>query len=414
VPISTGAKGVLDVRAVIVGAGKLGCGYLCLLFRDAGWDVVLSARTPEQAERIRSADGFDVRITGSGATRQVRGVAAVATGTPAFEEVIASADLVVTCVGVRRVRGVGPSLARALAARNPRLPLQVWVAENQDCAPLLEESVRTAAAMAGLPLPPVGFTGAVAEVTVGRGSWRDVERPLFVGNPNRCLWVDESRLIAPVPRVPGVELTPCYRAQLQQKLFVFNAGHALCAYLGVLRGHRSIDRAIGDRFLRPLVAGSMLEARRALASAYPSLGDDVHGCVANAIRRFEDAELADPVDRVARDPIRKLRPHDRLVGAAQLVRATLGRVPCHFALGIAGALLYRNENDEEARRLRRMLERKGLAHVLGAVCGLQPDDELAQAVSHRYRGFILTANGALFPPVYEPGSAMLQPMETAG
>jgi mannitol-1-phosphate 5-dehydrogenase len=402
------------VRAVIVGAGKLGCGYLCPLFHDAGWDVVLSARTPEQAERIRTAGGFGVRITGSGATTEVTDVAAVATGTPAFERAIASADLVVTCVGVRRVRGVGPPLARALATRNPRVPLQVWVAENQDCAPVLEESVRTVAARAGLTLPPVGFAGAVAEATVGRGDWRNVERPVFVGDPIRRLRVDASGLIAPLPRLPAVEPTPCYHARLQEKLFVFGAGHALCAYLGALRGHRSIDRAIGDRFLRPLVAGSMLEAGRALKSAHPGLGDDVHHCVARAIRRFGDAELADPVDRVARDPIRKLQAHDRLVGAAQLVRATLGRVPYHFALGIAGALLYRNEQDEEARRLRRMLKQKGLAHVLHALCGLEPEDELAQAVTRRYRGFILTEEGALFPAVYEPEGAVLQATETAG
>jgi mannitol-1-phosphate 5-dehydrogenase len=389
------------LRAVIVGAGKLGCGYLYPLFRDAGWDVVLSTRTTDQAERIRTAGGFGVRVTDSSATTEVRDVAAVATGTPAFDRAIASADLAITCVGVGRVRGLGPPLARALATRDPRLPLQVWVAENQDCAPVLEESVRTVASRTGLTLPPLGFAGAVAEVTVGRGDWRDVARPTFVGGAVRRLWVDESGLIAPLPRLFAVEPTRCYRARLQQKLFVFNAGHALCAYLGVLRGHRSIDRAIGDRFLRPLVAGSMLEAARALASAYPNLGDDIHGTVARAIRRYEDSQLADPLERVARDPIRKLRPHDRLVGAAQLVRATVGRVPRHFALGIAGALLYRNERDAEARRLQRMLERKGLAHVLRTVCGLEPDDELAQAVAQRYRGFILTKEGALFPPVYE-------------
>jgi mannitol-1-phosphate 5-dehydrogenase len=401
------------MRAVIIGPGKIGCGYLCPLFRDAGWHVVLSARTPDQAERIRAARGFGVRTTGDGVTKLISDVEAVATGTPAFDRAIASADLVVTCVGVRRVRSLGAPLARALATRNAHVPLQVWVAENQDCAPVLREAVRAAAGRAGLTLPPIGFAGTLADATVGRGDWRHSAPPVFVGDPIRRLRVDESDLISPLPTLPTVEPTPCYRARLQEKLFVFNAGHALCAYLGALRGHRSIDHAIADRFLRPLVAGSMLEAAGALASAHPSLGEDVHETVASAIRRFEDAELADPVERVARDPIRKLRPDDRLVGAAQLVRATLGRVPYHFALGIAGALLYRSDRDEEARRLRRMLERKGLAHVLRSVCRLEPEDELAHAVTQRYRGFILTDNGAVFPPVYEPGSAVSGAMEAS-
>jgi mannitol-1-phosphate 5-dehydrogenase len=402
------------MRVVIVGPGKIGCGYLCPLFRDAGWDVVLSARTLDCAERIRAAGGFGVRVTGSGVTRQVVDVPAVVTGTPAFDEAVASADLLVTSVGVGHVRGLGPALAGALSTRNPRLPLQVWVAENQDCAPVLEQSVRIAAARVGLPLPPAAFAGAVAETSVSRGDWNDPGSPVFVGDPIRRMRVDQSALIAPLPRLPAVEPTPCYRARLQEKLFVFNAGHALCAYLGVLRGHRSIDSAVGDRFLRPLVAGSMLEAARALASAYPGLDGDVHGSVAKAMRRFEDAELADPINRVARDPIRKLLPHDRLVGAARLVQATVGRVPRHFALGIAGALLYRNPHDEEACRLSRMLERRGLAHVLRAVCRLEPDDELARAVAQRYRGFILTADGAVFPPVYEPRVAVTDAAEAVG
>jgi mannitol-1-phosphate 5-dehydrogenase len=157
----------------------------------------------------------------------------------------------------------------------------------------------------------------------------------------------------------------------------------------------------------------MLEAARALASAYPGLNGDVHECVAKTMRRFDDAELAVPVERVARDPLRKLRPNDRLVGAAKLVRATLGRVPRHFALGIAGALLYRNEHDEEAGALAHMLERQGLAHVLRAVCGLAPEDELALAVAQRYRGFILTQDGVLFPPVYDARGAVLPATEAA-
>jgi mannitol-1-phosphate 5-dehydrogenase len=401
------------MRAIVIGPGKIGCGYLVPLFRDAGWDVLLAARTAERAERILAAGGFSVRITGSGVTREFEDVRAVATGTPAFDEAVASADLVVTAVGVRHVPGLGPTLARALSTRDPRLPLQVWVVENQDCAPVLEKSVGDAAARARLPLPPVGFAGAVAEVAVSRGDWHGAERPVFVGDPIRRLRVDRSALIAPLPRLPAVEPTPCYRVRLQEKLFVFNAGHALCAYLGVLRGHRSIDAAVRDRFLRPLVAGSMLEAARAISSAYPGLNGDLHASVAKVMRRFEDDELADPVERVARDPLRKLQPNDRLVGAAKLVRATLGHVPHHFALGIAGALLYRHEQDEEAVRLAGMLERHGLAHVLGAVCGLPPDDELARAVAQRYRGFILTRDRVLFPPVYESRAAMLDSAEAA-
>jgi hypothetical protein len=51
--------------------------------------------------------------------------------------------------------------------------------------------------------------------------------------------------------------------------------------------------------------------------------------------------------------------------------------------------------------------------VLRTVSGLPPDDELARAVAERYRGFILTRDRVLFPPVYDQRGAVLQATEAA-
>ena len=392
------------MRAVIVGTGKIGCGYLAPLFAGAGWEVVLAARTEHTAARIRRVGGFRVRVTGEdGGVQDVTGVGAVVVGTEEFERAVGAADVVATAVGVDNVAGLGPALARALATRGVADPVDVWVVENQDRAVELERAVGAAAAAAGLVLPPVGFAGAVAAVAVGRGDWGGAGRPQFVGDGARFLSVDRTRLCRPLPCLPGVRGTSQYLARLREKLFVFNTGHALCAYLGALRRHASVDRAVADPALRPLVIGCLLESRKALLAAHPGLGSDVHGPVAEALARYGDAELADPVARVARDPLRKLAPGDRLLGPAEQTRSLLGRVPAHFALGIAGALLYRNPADAQACRLADVLCRQGVASVLAEVCGLDPAGDLALTVARRYRGFILTSDGAVFPPVHEPG-----------
>jgi mannitol-1-phosphate 5-dehydrogenase len=392
------------VRAVIIGPGKIGCGYLCPLFADAGWETVLAARSEEIARRMRATGRYRVRITGEG-VREVSGFRAVAFGTTEFSDAVAEADLLVTAVGVGNVDGLAPSLARALVRRGPTSSLDVWVVENQDCAPVLERAVRQAAAANRLDLPPLAFSGGIAEVAVARGSWRDGGDPEFVRDGTSRLRVDASRLAPPLVGLPGVTTTSSYRARLEEKLYVFNAGHALCAYLGALRGRRFVHDVVADPLLRPLVAGCLLESRSALLERWPVLGRDVHGPVAEALRRYANEELADSIRRVARDPIRKLGRDDRLLGPAKLIRAARKRVPAHFALGIAGALLYRAEGDEQALALDELLTRDGLASTLRAVCGLDPEDELARAVAWRYRGFILTAEGAVFPPVHEPAAA---------
>lgn len=161
-----------------------------------------------------------------------------------------------------------------------------------------------------------------------------------------------------------------------------------------------------------------MEARRALLAGHPLLlrgrpldrSADVHDPVAEALDRYSDAELADPITRVAREPLRKLAPDDRLLGPVQLMRRHLGRMPAHFALGVAAALLYGfgdgsvTAADEEARRLRLMLCELGVSAVLSSVCGLPTDDPFARAVAQRYHGFIFDEDDQVhFPPVAPDG-----------
>jgi mannitol-1-phosphate 5-dehydrogenase len=405
------------MRVVIIGPGRIGCGYLAPLFQSAGWEVVLVAPDAATTERIRRSRRYAVRITarpaangngnGNGTgngTEAARFLVdtpfAVTIGTPDFVQAVAGADLVCTSVGVERVRSLAPALSPALAARPPSCPLDIWLVENCDCARQLEHHVRASSAAAGLRLPPLAFAGAIAEVAVARGSWRKAETITeFVGDRYRSLRVDQRGLLTGVPSLPGVRGTATFLAHLHEKLYVFNAGHAICAYLGWLRRHSTIAEAAADPALRPLIAGSMLEARRAVLAANPSLGTDLHGRVAEALARFGDRELADPIVRVAREPIRKLSAGDRLLGPAELIRQRTGRVPKYFALAVAAALLYRNEADEQSRRLGIELERAGVMAVLESVCGLAPSHPFAQAVAARYRAFVITANETIFPPV---------------
>ncbi|HVM26494.1 MAG TPA: hypothetical protein VM433_02345 [Mycobacteriales bacterium] len=403
------------MRVVVVGAGKIGCGYLAPLFCGAGWQVTLAGRDPEVVGRMRAAGSYRSRVTdpvspvagaaspASGSTTEIRGWTAVVVGSPEFRDAVAHADLVCVSVGVARVRAVGEPLADALTGRDPDRPLDVWVVENEDCASSLEDAVRLAAGARALP--PLGVAGAVAHVAVARGGWRETAEPEFVGDAARRLYVDATRLLTPLPELPGVQPTPDYLARLREKLYVFNAGHAICAYLGWLRGHSTIAEAVRDPFLRPMVAGSLLESRRALLASHPRLGNDVHGPVTEALARYADDELADPVVRVARDPLRKLGPHDRLLGPVGLVREQTGHEPPYFSLGVAGALLYRGDDGEQTRELQTRLSHDGVRRVLEEVCGLTTGEGFLDSVATRYAGFILLPDETVFPPVYATAGA---------
>ena len=366
-------------RVVIIGPGKLGCGYLAPLFLRAGWQPSLVARSRERARRIRKAGAFHVRVLPSGDTGEFA-CTAIPFGRRAFDDAVARADLVVTAVGVENVAGLGPALSRALARRDPSAPLDVCVVENADVAPVLEYAVDKAAKDAGLTLPPVGFAGAIAYPVVASGDWEADAPPTFVRDAVERLLVDSTRLLNPLPDLPGVEGTTNYRARLQEKLFVFGAGHALCAYLGACCGYERLDQAAHDPLLRTVVRTCLMEARSALDRAYPALGDDGWEAVDDAMTRYANDGLEDPIRRVARSPIRKLAPTGPLVGAATLVHRVGGRVPPAFTVGIASALLYRDPADLQSRQLDWMLRRQGVRSVVQSICGLGETDPFARAV----------------------------------
>jgi mannitol-1-phosphate 5-dehydrogenase len=89
------------------------------------------------------------------------------------------------------------------------------------------------------------------------------------------------------------------------------------------------------------------------------------------------------VERNARDPLRKLARHDRLVGPACLCLEH-GIAPEHLATAIAAALQYNPPADPAAQRLQQRLQCEGLPVVLKEVCGIDPDGELGEKVRARY------------------------------
>lgn len=387
---NAGGNGESAPRAgsvVIIGPGKLGCGYLAPTFLDAGWEAVLATQSPATAAHISQAGGFSVRVGSRSEDFELSG-SPVVVGSTAFRRAVRAASLVVTAVGRENVCGLGPPLARALA-RGRSSPLDVWVVENADAAPMLEHAVRSEAARSGIALPAVGFAGGVAIPVVARGSWDEPGRPEFVRDTADGLLIDDSALLCPMPALPGVRGTSLYRERLQEKLFVFNAGHALLAYLGARCQYSRIDEAARDPLLRTLVEGCLLETRRAIIRVHGGLGNAVVAPVAEAMRRYENVGLGDTILRVARRPIRKLGPDGPLVGAAELVSTTFGRAPVPFALGIASALLHSDRTDPEVRRLAEMLRCQGIQAVLLDVCGLPPDNVLARRVTLTYRRMLL-------------------------
>ena len=393
------------MRVVIVGPGRIGAGFLAPLFSSAGWHVTFAAASLRGLDRLDAASSYVVETapappsidapTPDSHTAVISGWSAVVTGTAAFIEAVAEADLVCCSVGVRNALDVAVPLAEALSWRAVRRPLDVWSIENSLVAPELATRIERLLP-ADRPRCPFGVLSGVATVAVASGSFQ--QAPVrFIRDESSRLVIDRTAATTPMPDLPDVVSTRDVQAAMAAKLHVFNAGHAITAYLGALAGHATIDEAVRDARLRPVIAGAMLESQQLLVDRD---GDgDVYGPVAEALRRFANPALADPIDRVAKDPLRKLDRHDRLIAPLSAIVEASGAVPAYFVAGVAAALMYRDPADPSAVELDLRLAGHGIWAVLRDVCGLQPDSSVAAEIVHRYHRFSRHESGFRVPPI---------------
>jgi mannitol-1-phosphate 5-dehydrogenase len=138
----------------------------------------------------------------------------------------------------------------------------------------------------------------------------------------------------------------------EAKLYGHNATHALAAYVGALRGVQYIrDLAQMPDMLAFLRAAFIQESGEALIRKYAGV-DSLFTRVGyreyadDLLARMTNPYLGDTVERVGRDPERKLGWEDRLVGTMR-VALREGVPPLRYAFGAAAALAAINRSTME-------------------------------------------------------------------
>jgi mannitol-1-phosphate 5-dehydrogenase len=384
----------MRATAVIFGAGSVGRGFLGQLFSESGYEVVFVDVDAPLVEALDRDGSYTLRLSGIERVEDLEIAPVRAVNGGYVEKVateVAQASLLATAVGARAL----PIIARPIAAGLSRrwqagieTPLNVIICENLHDAPqLLRGYVREA-----LPEPlrhrlaQVGFVPAViARMSpVPTPEQRAADLTLIVAEPYKVLPVDRDAFVGEIPQVVGMEAVSPFAAYTDRKLYIHNAAHALLGYLGYRRGHAYGYEALEDPAVRQLVDQALDESGRALIAEHGFDPQALREHVQDLLLRFSNRALGDPVDRLARDPLRKLAPDDRLVGAARLAERH-GILPQALATGIAAALAYDNPADEHAVALQARLASEGLAGVLGSLCRIGADEPLGVLVRTRYQ-----------------------------
>lgn len=372
-------------KAVQFGAGNIGRGFLGQLLFEGGYETTFVDASPALVEGLNARGAYPLRLVSeaSSETVTIAGLSAVsASDEAAVVRAVVETDLVSTAVGVNILPKVAPVLAAGINARSRAAcgPVDILLCENQwHAATLMRELLQPHIA----PDAEDYFQTQVGlvETVIGRmvpapTDALRVEDPLLVvAEPYKELPMARDMLRAPAPALPGLILADGFEAYEARKLFLHNMSHAALAYFGYPK-HTFIWQCLAE----PATCRAALSmTARALSEEYGLPLDGLTAFNDDLMRRFANKALGDPLTRVAVDPLRKLRPNDRLIGAANLC-VKHGGEPLALAHIIAAALRYDNPDDPSAQQLQIRRRAEGDEAVLQSVCGLDPDAPLTRLI----------------------------------
>lgn len=378
-------------KAVQFGAGNIGRGFLGQLYFESGYHTTYVDVVDELIVLLNERHEYPLRIVGESEETLIIGNASAlhAKDKQAIARALSEASLASTAVGVNVLPRIAPLIAAGIAERfrapdSP--PLNFIVCENLlDAGPFLREEVRKCLEpnLHGVLDERVGFV----EASIGRmvpimTDEQRAEDPLLVCVEPYCeLPVDVTGFKGSLPPLNNMQPRENFKAYVERKLFVHNMSHAAAAYLGYLRGHSYVWQAIADDRVRAKTEAALAETSRGLARKHGLLEDELHAHGRDLLERYSNKALADQIERIAKDPLRKLGPNDRLIGAGTMCLEQ-GIEPTHVAFAAAAAIRYDHPDDPAAQSLRTLREQKGIDGVIREVCGLSPASRLAQLITN--------------------------------
>lgn len=370
-------------NAVHFGAGNIGRGFIGKLLADADVEVTFADVDAPLVDQLSHKQEYKVKVVGTECTIDtVTHVTAVNSTSNDVIDRIANTDLVTTAVGPNVLDIIAKTIATGIAKRfesGNDNPLNIIACENMvrgtthlkgEVYKHLDPALHTKADEL------VGFVDSAVDRIVPPAEAAN-DDPLEVTVESFSEWiVDESQFKGEVPDINGMEKTDNLMAFVERKLFTLNTGHCITAYLGCLKGHKTIREAIEDPQIRADVKQAMEESGEVLIRRY-GFDRAFHAAyIEKILGRFANPYLVDEVDRVGRQPIRKLGPNDRLI------KPLLGTIEYgtdnHMLLrGIAAALKYTNDSDPQAVELQTSLREHGLRATLAHYTSL--DENGAEA-----------------------------------
>lgn len=373
-------------KIIIVGAGRLGKGFIGETFNKSGWDISFLDKDLRVVEELNKNGSYHVTVHRHDRIeeRTVSNYKAYTyENTDKLTEDIVNADVIALVVYPEDFNHAIDKIADALIVRigaNPDKNLDILCLTNKNNLmegfnKLFLEKLKTKNNIDW-------FNNHVSlrDTIIRRSTDADDNISLQVRTTAVLSLLIQSPLLVSLKDVEWMEECQNLALLKELKVFLVNGPHVTAAFAGYLKGYKTINETAADRECLRLIAKVRKEIYEGILKGYAISKEEL-----DKLSIFPKAkgEMEDYITRVAFDPIRKLGRNDRLTAIA-LVCLEQGIEPEGIAQSIANGFAYDYEHDHNAVAIQNYIKVKGIDNAIVKYCGIEHSTPLFNKIKHYY------------------------------
>ena len=394
---------MIKKEIVLIGAGKIGRGYIAELFKKGQYKLKFIDYSKELIDSMNAQGHYTIHKSYfDGRTEEIRiddyEALCLQTEYDACVQWLAETNYASVQVFPGALESIGHLIGDAVKRRMQKrnlAPLDIFICVNflnptKKFKKHIYEVLQTEEEHSFLE-EHIGFV----ETLVMRTSSNPTEEmkrkdPLALAvAEGEVLPSDAEGFKGQVPQGVAIDLQDRLGMRLTHKIWHVNMSHFSLAVYGNLFKTSYIWESTINPYIVQIVKKEMELSNFALAKELGLRVEEIETDFNHDDRLWDDYKnqsIQDDIRRVAADPIRKLAREERLVGPA-MVCIQNGCIPHSLAHAIAAAYLYDAETDAAAMEIQAYLKEHSISEALAKYSGLSQDnaeEKVLVDMVHRY------------------------------
>lgn len=349
-------------KIMIIGAGKTGRGYLARLLKESDKEICFVDKDAALIQKLQERKNFFIHFFGKVREDfEVKDYSAVTWADADF----ADTSLIFVSVGGTNLAEAGAELKKKLSTGHH---YDMITCENSSHpAQVLGDAIGE------------GFDLSISEATVFCTTIETEGTELDINSENYpYLQCNADLLPGFVSDMPGIRPQKNFGDFLTRKLYTYNAASCVLAYLGAAKGYTDYRDAGKDPEILKKLDRNYEMTNKVLCEVYGYDPKDQEEFAALSRAKFTSQVIVDTIDRNAREPQRKLRDKERIIGPMKLICAH-GIVPDVLIETAAAALLY-----DRGDAWLEIKKNHTPGEILEEICNLHPGEFLYEEVMRKF------------------------------